>query len=467
MKRQGSLRVRFLTGGVLWVLLGLSTAGLSVATLFRLEVTEQFHDELRVHLVEFAGLVEFDAAGRPFLGRRLSDPRFIPRNSGFYWQLSQDGVPLIRSASLGDGVMSPGDTTGHRPQFSPGVGPTGKLIEYGMHLAGPTGPPFELTIGADRRLLYAMYSRFERVLVLALAGFAAVMIVAGGALLVYGLRPLERLRRAVAAIREGRVARMPEDFPLEIRPLVADLNAVLDANAEMVTRARVGAGNLAHGLRTPLAILLDEARVLEAAGAHEAARTLTQQCQRMQRQIDYHIARARAVGPGRTPGVATEIAGAVEPILGAMRRLHAGRDIDFVVDPDARADARVACDPVDLGEMISNLLDNAGKWARARVVIGWGPVAGDLMEIRVEDDGPGLPPAQRDQAFALGERLDDAVPGSGLGLAIVRDLVRLHGGDVELADGAAGGLAAILRLPELQRTTSDSPVVKRVFGQAL
>jgi signal transduction histidine kinase len=240
---------------------------------------------------------------------------------------------------------------------------------------------------------------------------------------------------------------LPDGFPTEIAPLVADLNAMLASTGDMVQRARVGTGNLAHGLRTPLAVQMDEAQRLHDAGATEAAETILHQCQRMQRQIDYHVARASAVGPSRLAGVNTVIAGKAAMILSALARLHLARGVKFGVADDVDARLAVACDPTDLGEMLSALVDNAGKWASHQVLVRWDRAADHMIVISVDDDGPGLPLAVREQAFAIGERLDDVVPGSGLGLAIARDLARLYGGDAQLDDSPLGGLRAKLRLP--------------------
>lgn len=239
---------------------------------------------------------------------------------------------------------------------------------------------------------------------------------------------------------------MPGDFPSEVRPLVDDLNALIDANTQMVRRARTQAGNLAHGLKTPLAVLTDEARRLLARGDTEGAAVLTQQTGRMQRQIDFQLARARAAANAGLPGVITQVEPAFASIAAAMRRLYAHRELTIV--HTAETELLAAVDPNDLDEMVANLVDNACKWARGVVSIKAtrDTPTGQLL-ITIVDDGPGIPADALNRAFAPGERLDEAKPGSGLGLAIVRDLATLHGGSVELSNGRNGGLHAELRLP--------------------
>jgi signal transduction histidine kinase len=215
-----------------------------------------------------------------------------------------------------------------------------------------------------------------------------------------------------------------------------------------VERARAQAGNHAHALKTPLAVLADEADRLDHRGQAEAAQIILQQCQRMQRQIDYQIARARAAASRSVPGVNAPLSPAVGPIVSAMKRLYAVKDIAF--DVSIESDCVVMCDPMDLNEMLANLIDNACKWSVKRVgVNGKRDSAANHIIIAVEDDGPGLPADSREMVFQIGRRLDERVPGSGLGLAIVRDLVQLYGGEIKLEDSAYGGLKAVLSLPRV------------------
>jgi signal transduction histidine kinase len=276
-------------------------------------------------------------------------------------------------------------------------------------------------------------------LAIALTGAAALQVA-------FGLQPMSRLRRALAAVGSGKTGRLPRSFPTEVQPLVDDLNNLIEVNARMLLRARTQAGNLAHALKTPLAVLTDEAYRLEDRGETEAAAIILQQSQRMQRQIDYQTARARAAASRSVPGVFAPVAPAVGTIVSAMQRLYAAKNLRIVEDIDARCVA--LCDPMDLNEMLANLIDNACKWAAQRVVIR-AHVQEDARQIviTVEDDGPGLPAESMEAVFQIGERLDEQVPGSGLGLPIVRDLAQLYGGEIHLEKSGDAGLKAVLRLP--------------------
>jgi signal transduction histidine kinase len=214
----------------------------------------------------------------------------------------------------------------------------------------------------------------------------------------------------------------------------------------MVLRARAQAGNLAHALKTPLAVLTDEAYRLESRGEGETAAVILQQSQRMQRQIDYQIARARAAASRSVPGVLAPVAPIVSNIVSAMKRLYAAKNL--WIDEDIDESCVALCDPMDLNEMLANLIDNACKWGSEEISIrGRVDESAKQIVIVVEDDGHGLSAESMEVVFRIGERLDEQVPGSGLGLPIVRDLAQLYGGEIHLEHSTKGGLKAVLRLP--------------------
>ena len=261
-----------------------------------------------------------------------------------------------------------------------------------------------------------------------------------------GVSPIERLRERLAAVRGGRDRRLAGSYPTEVQPLVDDLNALLDDRERAVERALGTAGDLAHGLKTPLAVLSQEAEGAAAAGHRELAAMLGQQVERMRRQVEYHLAHARAgASAGAAPGVRCPIAESAEALARTLRRLYADRGLSIEVD--VATEHAVRSRREDLDEMLGNLLDNACKWARSRVAIASFQEDDGAVAITVDDDGPGLPPALRESVLQRGVRADEAAPGSGLGLAIVRDLAELYGGSIALEDSPAGGLRARLRLP--------------------
>jgi signal transduction histidine kinase len=274
----------------------------------------------------------------------------------------------------------------------------------------------------------------------------AVAFVVGGLFLVRkALAPFLTLRARLSSVREGRSERIEGEYPTEVQPLVNDLNGLLEDRERAVARALATAGDLAHGLKTPLAVLAQEAEQAGAEGHHEFAATLGEQVERMQRQIDYHLARARATASAAAaPGLRCSVVPSVEALVRTMRRLHADRELTIETEVSPAHDIRGRRE--DLDEMLGNLIDNACKWARSRVAIS-SLVDHDQISIAVDDDGPGLDPSMRAQVLQRGVRADEQVRGSGLGLAIVSDLAELYGGSVTLETSPLGGTRARLQLP--------------------
>jgi signal transduction histidine kinase len=277
-------------------------------------------------------------------------------------------------------------------------------------------------------------------------GIVAAALLVGGLLLVQrAVAPFRSLRARLATVREGRSRRVQGDYPSEVQPLVNDLNALLEDRERAIARALTTAGDLAHGLKTPLAVLAQEAEGAAAAGHDELAATLRQLVERMQRQVDYHLAGARATEvSSAAPGMRCAVLPAVEGLVRTMRRLHAERElrIDAEVPPEHVIRGRRE----DLEEMLGNLLDNACKWARSRVAIA-SSVDQDRLVLSVDDDGPGLDPSLRAQVLQRGVRADQRIGGSGLGLAIVSELAELYGGSIALETSPLGGTRARLELP--------------------
>ena len=298
--------------------------------------------------------------------------------------------------------------------------------------------------------LFNHHQRYASAVHVVLSHAPFVVIVSGVCLFVglwyvrRGLDPVARLRTRLAAVHAGRDARVSGEYPAEIQPLVDDLNALLAHQEDTVRRAVAKAGDLAHGLKTPLALLGSEADRAAAAGHEELAAAIGQQVDRMRRQIDHHLAHARAVASGATPGVRTVVLESAEGLARALTRLYAARNvrIDVAVSPEHA----VRATREDLDEMIGNLVDNACKWTRTRVSISATAVDG-AIHIAVEDDGPGIPEALRQTVLQRGVRADEVAPGSGFGLAIVRDLADVYGGRITLSTSPLGGLRARLQLP--------------------
>jgi signal transduction histidine kinase len=290
-------------------------------------------------------------------------------------------------------------------------------------------------------LAFVLFMRHFRILQMNIylhATIAIAMILMGVGVLILGsgLSPLTRLRVRTRALREGREKRIDGSYPTEVQPLIDDLNDLLEHREEAVRRALAKAGDLAHGLKTPLAVLSHEADRADP----EMAVVIRQQVERMRRHVEIHLAQARAAGSAATVGARASVAEAAESLARTLLRLYAGRNLGIEVD--VPVEHFVRCQKEDLEEMLGNLLDNACKWAKSRVRIQ--SVDGAIF---IDDDGPGLEPSMRERVMQRGVRVDETAPGSGLGLAIVRDLAELYGGTITLAASPMGGLHASLTLP--------------------
>ena len=455
MKRAGwatSLRFRLLAGTVVGLSLALLVAGLLLSGFFKQQVERQFEDTLRLQLDQLTAILEFNAAGEPLpVVQRLPDPRWLRPYSGLYWQIDGPGASgLQRSRSLWDTALTlPADPLSdgavHVHQVAGPLGATLLVLERSVHAPETPARPWRVLVAADTRSTQAAVNRFTGLLIFSLGVLLLLLVLAALAQVYVGLRPLRSLEQAVSDVREGRAQGLQGHFPQEIQPLTEDFNRVLERHADMLERARHHAGNLAHAVKTPLAVL---AQAAAQAPANPLAPLLLEQVQLATRHIDWHLARARAAGAQRLPGQRSALAPVLSGLIRVMERVHAARGIAIYVEPTPGL--TFAGEEHDLHEMLGNLLDNACKWARHTVrVSACSPsdAATPPLRVCIEDDGPGIDEGLRQQVLTRGVRADESVPGSGLGLAIVADLVALYGGSLQLGRSALGGLKVELLLP--------------------
>lgn len=445
-----NFRARMIAVAAIWISIVLFASGLGLSIIIRRVVEAHFDHDLLDHARELVDLVELDATQRPFIARNLSDPRFSPARSGMYWQVILQNGESARSPSLQDDLslsFMPDQTRdGSRNPMTAITnveGPTGPMRMIRSISEPPRlGQAVEVRVGADERLISDEMQHLNLTLMATLGIMAVAMVGTAYAQVAYGLRPLQRMSRAIVDVRSGRTTRLPEDLPEEIMPLVTELNGMIAANLNMVDRARVLAGNFAHALKTPLAILDEEATRLRTSGQESHARILSEQCSRMALLIDYQTARAKASAIANA-GACSVVADVVRSVINTYSRFGPGHHRRFEVE--GAANVVVACDTNDLTELIGNLLDNAAKWARDRVVISIEDLESTVL-ITVEDDGPGIPIEHRTRVFDVGTRLDEAKPGTGLGLAIARDLTSLYDGRLWIDQSRIGGAALKLAL---------------------
>ncbi|MBS0241674.1 MAG: sensor histidine kinase, partial [Proteobacteria bacterium] len=387
-----SLRKRLIVASILWIALGTGLAALALSQVFRHHLNQQFREELMVHLEELEGLTSLEGVGPPRLTRPLSDPRYALKGSGYYWEIRNGSSVIANSPSLANGSILPHPHTGEDGQlhFHQFAGPTGELL-LAERIIPRAGVPLRFMVGTDLRHIESVMSAFHSTLLIAMAAFATSLMVAAGLLLVFALRPLAQLRGDLAVVRSGAADRLKDYYPSEVQPVIEDLNGLLASTRKSVEMARAQAGNLAHGLKTPLAVVIDEAYSLSAAGQSRAAEVIVEQCHRMELHINYQLARARAAGARANSGTVSWPRPVAEAACSALRRLYGERSVALEnrIDPNLA----VACDAQDLNEMLANLIDNGCKHAATRVVISNAPADnGRMVRILVEDDGHGLPP---------------------------------------------------------------------------
>lgn len=461
-RRGGSLRLRLLLATLAAIAVALVLAGAGLQRLFRDHAMRQYEASLAVQLDQLTARLEFDAGGEPRIAAPgLSDPRWERPLSGLYWQVDALGaVPragVLRSRSLWDEVLRLGDDepaagTVHVHAL-PGPGGAALVaVERGVSAPDDPASRWRLVVAGDAGPTEAAIGRFSGMLAASLATLGLMLAAAAVAQVAIGLAPLRAMRRSLLAVRDGRAARMDGGFPAEVQPLVDAFDEVLEHNARLVERARTHAGNLAHAVRTPLSVLR-QAAAAARAGEEDAtglARIVDEQVDAARRHVDRHLARARAAAASRRPGASAPVAPTLAALGRVLRRVHADRQVELeVAEAPGSAGAAFAGEEQDLQELLGNLLDNAFKWARSRVRVTV-ERDGERLRIVVDDDGPGIPPAERTAVLGRGVRADESVAGSGLGLAIVQDLALLHDGDVDLGASPLGGLRVVLRLPAVR-----------------
>jgi signal transduction histidine kinase len=441
-----------------WVASALIVAGLAVAAvglngLFRSYVEVDLAQRMQRHLDDLIGAAATSlpapntaanaAPAGLSLQREPADPLFRQPASGLYWLIFLPDGQLLRSRSWWD----------HEPGFLPPPGLAVGALARVNH-SGPGGGPLAVWMrrvqlpglegdvvfaaAADASHIAQASSSFARSLALSLVLLAAVLLLAVTLQVRLGLTPLQQLQAALGRLRTGQRQRLEGRFPQEVQPLVDDLNRLLADNQALVARAQAQAGNLAHALKTPLSVL---GNLAQQPGAADAG-VLQAELGRMQRQIDLHLMRSRAAASAHGGRSRAALDALMPPLVRTLRVLHPG--LELVAE--GGEEALVRMDAHDLQEVVGNLLDNACRWASARVSLAW-QVVGDQVLLRVDDDGPGIAPAEREAALRRGTRLDESRPGSGLGLAITVELLDLYGGALRLDTAPLGGLRAELRLP--------------------
>ena len=427
-----------------WITMLLGVGGLALVQVLDDTLTASFDEQLANNLNAMINAAELDEVGDVRLLRPLGDQRFAEPYSGLYWQVSGGGHAPFPSRSLWDRQLAlpPGNQDCRTPcKFESTQFPseTLRVIARSVRLHG-AAQPFLFQVAQSSRDLDRQKARTRTVVGWSLGVLGIGLIVMVGLQSIYGLAPLRRVSKAIAAIRSGEARRVEAQFPVEVEPLVAEINELLAHGEAQSEAARRHAGNLAHALKTPMSVLIGEARGRD----DPLARTIEAQVQVMRRHVDHQLARARAAGRRAASTARTPVWPSLEAIARTVGRIHQGK---VLIDLAGDREASFRGEQQDLEEMLGNLIDNAALHGGGRVFITVEANA-DQVRVLVEDDGKGIAPEQRSRLFERGERLDTDKPGTGLGLAIVKDVAELYGGSVALDSSEdLGGLLVTLTLP--------------------
>ncbi len=449
---RGSLRQRMFIAAAIAVTASLVLAGFALTALFERHVTRHYDAELQSFLRQLAGAVEFLPGGKIELGRPLQDARFGEPFSGLYWQIEEDKSGLIiASRSLWDtriplpkDVVPLGTVDSHvlpGPKGAP-VRIQERMIAFDL----PSGTrTLRVAVAVDMAEIETAGHDFARDVWPSLAAMGFLLLLASWFYIGIGLKPLESIRRNLNAVRTGVTRRLEGRFPSEVTPLVEEVNALLSAQDESLGQARARAADLAHGLKTPLAVLQSDAERLRAQGQSAIADEMSQLAEQMHRHVQRELARSRVRSDVLQP---MPLAPVIERLASSLRRTPAGERLQWSITvPGTLA---VAADMEDLTELLGNLLDNACKWAGTSVWVS-AQACEQIAIINVLDDGPGVPAASLAILAGRGVRLDQAVPGHGLGLAIARDIATACHGTLSIANRQDGGFAVRIELPLHQR----------------
>ncbi len=441
-----TLTGRLLLSALLWSGAALVIGGMLLSYAFRSYVLSDVDEKLELLIDTMVGISEISPEGVLRFNQPLLDQRFAAPYSGWYWQISEAEEAPFRSRSLWDYELKPdlAVRTFSLKRYEV-EGPDGQTLRVAERdiILPEADRIFRYQVATDTAEVVDAIQRFNWLLMSALG---LIMLTVSLALVVqvaYGLRPLRNLRRKLVDVRSGAASRIEGDWPEDLKPLAQEVNALIDQNEKLVSRARTHVGNLAHALKTPLSVIKNEVE----GDTDEKAQAIAVQVRHIREHIDHHLKRARIAGGGSGQGLPVQ--DRAEKIARAIERLN--QDKGLTVDVTIEADLKFDGEKEDFDEVVGNIVDNAGKWAKGHITVKAHKLPTEqrraYMLFRVEDDGPGVDEAEMEALFERGRRLDEHVPGTGLGLAIVRDIVELYGGSASLEKASLGGLAVVLKLP--------------------
>lgn len=446
----GSLAIRLVLVSALWAAIALLVFGLLLTELYRASLIRSFDERIIVYQKTLAGVVASTPEGAVPDPGTMGDPRFGRYQSGWYWSVvdAKSQLTVATSLSLFGEVLT------FAPPPNNGVvvtddakDPSGIALRHAaQRIFLNNGRMYDLHVTGNVAELADEVTTFRYQVFGALTAFALGLVAAAAVQVTFGLRPLAGMGRRLADIREGRANRLEGRLPREIAALGKELNALIDTNAAIVDRSRTQVGNLAHALKTPLAVILNEAR----SDSGPLAEKVIEQVDVMRSEVDRYLDRARLAADRKVVGAVAEVHRSLDGLVKVLSRAYPDRLLSLDIQTAEQVRARI--ERRDLEELVGNLMDNACKYGRENVLVTVSADEGDrdrpFVEILVEDDGPGLDPSQYAAVLGRGKRLDETLPGSGMGLAIAAEIAETYGGSLVLDRGKLGGLAVTFRIPQ-------------------
>lgn len=442
--------MRLVTISVIWTALALVLGGYLLSLVFRDTLEQNFDERLNSLLENLIGISSDDTSTTVNLSRPMVDPRFEQPYSGWYWQIAPKGFSPVRSRSLWDVSLDVNfNQTVNRTRYRFTSGPEEqqlRLVERDVTLPG-SDLIYRFAVAIDTSEIDEQADRFDKILLVGLGALGAGLIAASLLQVFLGLKPLGHIKESLSKVRNGEEEYLPKDFPSEIQPLADELNALLDHNNEIVERSRTQVGNLAHALKTPIAVLRNEARMNDGP----MSETVAKQTENMHKYVEHYLKRARMAANVKTISSHSQIMPSIHNIARALNKVHPDKNI--IVKTEMEEKRLVFKGYLnDFEEMVGNIMENAAKWARRNITVECFK-EGQNIKIEIRDDGPGIDIKAREAVFARGGRLDEKIPGTGLGLSIVKDLADLYGGKIILDENkqsdTGSGLLATLILPSV------------------
>ena len=449
MKLINSLALRLFLSASVWILLTLLSGGLLLSDIFRESAEKSFEDKLNLFMETLIGSSKIDSSDSITVVNPLGDPRFFQPYSGWYWQINDGAKTLERSRSMWDQVFTIDKRLiGGRAQFKNAIAKDGKsnnliaskkiiIIQREISFPGFDGP-LTFMISGDTQESEQNILQFNNILISSLLLLGLGLLVSVYLQVKYGLLPLKKIKNSLFKIRNGDATKLEENYPIEVSPLAKEINILLDHNEKIVERAKTHVGNLAHALKTPLAVISNH------INAAKEDNIISPQIELIKKNVSRYLNKARSSSSTKVLKTKVKVHLVASKIIKVFKKIYPSLEINLI-NMDKSILFPGSSD--DLDEILGNLLENACKWTNGIVELKIIKYSSSELKFTISDDGPGLPMQKRSEVFARGFRLDEQTPGTGLGLNIVKDTVEIYSGKVWLSDSIFNGLEVNVILP--------------------